>query len=54
VLVPPGFPCEGLTGGVFPAPPGLVTPDPPIDPAPPPDPPAVSVVPPPALLWLKI
>jgi hypothetical protein len=38
-LIPPGFPCDGLVGGVFPAaPPGAFLPA-----APPPDPPLPAI-----------
>ena len=42
--MPPGNPCDGLTGGVFPAPPALIG-GPPDAPPPPPEPPAQPAAP---------
>jgi len=60
---PPGLPCGGLTGGVFPAPPKAYPlgpaapppppPEPPVDPDVPPAPPPVPLAPPPALVIVE-
>jgi len=44
LYAPPGFPCGGLTGGVFPTPPGSGSH---LAPEPPPEPPSTPAVPPP-------